>query len=114
MCAEEADRFLIEGFELSPSYPARLRAALPQTEVRACFLGHCSFAADDLAHYRGPKPQHHGASRAELVEAATWIRRRSVSLREECRESGLPYVDVGDVGFEAAMTEGRRILVGHS
>ncbi len=28
VCAEEAERFLIEGFELSPSYPARLRAAL--------------------------------------------------------------------------------------
>src|SRR6266536_3531822 len=30
VCAEEAERFLIEGFELSPSYPARLRAALPR------------------------------------------------------------------------------------
>jgi hypothetical protein len=31
VCAEEAVRFLIEGFELSPSYPARLRAALVGT-----------------------------------------------------------------------------------
>src|SRR6266498_1745724 len=36
VCAEEAERFLIEGFELSPSYPARLRAALEKTEIRAC------------------------------------------------------------------------------
>jgi len=28
VCAEEADRFLIEGFELAPCYPGRLRAAL--------------------------------------------------------------------------------------
>ncbi len=60
VCAEEADRFLIEGFELAPWYPGRLRAALEGTEVRACFLGHGSFSIDDLAGYRGPKPQHHG------------------------------------------------------
>jgi hypothetical protein len=57
VCAEEADQFLIEGFELAPSYPARLRTALGQTEIRACFLGHSSFSAADLAGYRGPKPQ---------------------------------------------------------
>jgi hypothetical protein len=39
VCAEEAERFLIEGFELSPSFVARLQAALGQTEVRGCFLG---------------------------------------------------------------------------
>src|SRR5215470_4524796 len=33
VCAEEADRFLIEGFELAPSYPVRLRAALGETEI---------------------------------------------------------------------------------
>src|SRR6266511_5201007 len=53
VCAEEADRFLIEGFELAPCYPARLRAALAGTEVRACFLGHGSFSIADLAGYRG-------------------------------------------------------------
>jgi hypothetical protein len=42
VCAEEADQFLIEGFELAPSYPSRLRTALGQTEIRACFLGHSS------------------------------------------------------------------------
>ena len=49
VCAEEAGQFLIEGFELSPSYPARLHAALVGTTVRSCFLGHRSFSADDLA-----------------------------------------------------------------
>ncbi|HEV8556611.1 MAG TPA: hypothetical protein VGR06_09475 [Actinophytocola sp.] len=34
VCAEEAERFLIEGFELAPSYPARLQAALEGTQVR--------------------------------------------------------------------------------
>jgi len=40
VCAEEAERFLIEGFELSPWYSGRLKAALEGTRVRACFLGH--------------------------------------------------------------------------
>jgi hypothetical protein len=88
--AEEAERFLIEGFELSPSYPARLRAALEGTAVRACFLGHGSFSVEDLVAYRGPKPQHHSASRAELREAAAWIRRRSRQLHEECEDADVP------------------------
>ncbi len=112
VCAEEAERFLIEGFELSPSYPARLRAALGGgTAVRACFLGHDGFSLGDLVAYRGPKPQHHGASREELREAAAWIRRRSRQLRQECADAGVPYVDVGEVGFEAAMVRARRHLL---
>ena len=113
VCAEEADRFLIEGFELAPSYPGRLRAALADTEVRACFLGHGSFSIADLAGYRGPKPQHHGASRQDLGEAAGWIRRRSRQLHDECGDVGVPYVDVGEVGFRHAMVEARRHLLGH-
>jgi hypothetical protein len=109
VCAEEADRFLIEGFELAPSYPARLQAALAGTAVRACFLGHGSFSIEDLAGYRGPKPQHHGATRQDLGDAASWIRRRSQQLRDEC---GQAYVDVGEVGFEAAMIDARRHLLG--
>ncbi len=107
------DRFLIEGFELAPCYPGRLRAALAGIEVRACFLGHGSFSSEDLAGYRGPKPQHHGASRKDLGEAAGWIRRRSRQLRDECGQAGMPYVDVGEVGFEAAMIDARRHLLGH-
>jgi hypothetical protein len=112
VCVEEVACFLIEGFELSPSYLARLQAALEQTEVRGCFLGHGSFSVEDLAGYRGPKPQHRGAARAELREAAAWIRRRSRQLREECGEAGVPYVDVGELGFEAAMLQARRLLLG--
>lgn len=112
VCAEEDERFLIEGFELSPSYPARLRAALEEVEIRACFLGHGSFSVEDLIGYRGPKPQHHSASREELGEAATWIRRRSSQLHGECRAAGVPYIDVGELGFEAAMVEARRLLLG--
>ena len=37
--AEEAACFLIEGFELSPFYLARLQAALAEIEVHGCFLG---------------------------------------------------------------------------
>jgi len=112
VCAKEAERFLIEGFELSPSYPARLRAAPERTEIRACFLGHGSFSIADLAAYRGPKPQHHGASREELREAATWIRRRSRQLHDECGDAGVPHVDVGEVGFENGMVDARRHLLG--
>jgi hypothetical protein len=112
VCVEEADRFLIEGFELAPWYPARLRVDLPGIEVRACFLGHRSFTAEDLAGYRGPKPQHEmEAPSSELVEAAAWIRRRSDQLRAECGEAGLSYLDVGELGFDAAMREGRRRLI---
>src|SRR6266487_2219348 len=113
VCAEEADRFLIEGFELAPYYPGRLRPALAATEVRACFLGHGSFSIADLAGYRGPKPQHHGAPRQDLGDAAGWIRRRSRQLRDECGQAGVPYVDVGEVGFETAMIDARRHLLGH-
>ncbi len=111
VCAEEYERFLIDGFELSPSYPARLRAALEGTAVWACFLGHEGFAVEDLVGYRGPKPQHHGASREELRQAAAWIRRRSRELRQECAAVGVPYVDVGEVGFEAAMVRARGHLL---
>jgi hypothetical protein len=112
VCTEEAEGFLIEGFELSPFYLARLQGVLEQTQVHGCFLGHGSFSVEDLAGYRGPKPQHRGASRAELREAAAWIRRRSTQLRDECSDAGVPYVDVGELGFEAAMLEGRRRLLG--
>ena len=115
VCAEEAERFLIEGFELSPSYPARLQAGLAGTTVRSCFLGHGRFSADDLAAYRGPKPQHEReASRAELDEAAAWIRRRSRQLRDECDQEEQLYLDLGAVGFQAAMEQARGHLLGRT
>ena len=113
VCAEEADRFLIEGLELAPSYPARLRAALSEIEVRACFLGHGFFSAADLAGYRGPKPQSEsGLSLKELRESASWIRHWSRQLRQQCDALRVPYVDVGQVGFEVAMAHARRLLLG--
>jgi 2-phosphoglycerate kinase len=112
VCVEEAACFLLEGFDLAPTHVARLQAALVQTEVRGCFLGHSAFSIEDLAGYRGPKPQHRGAARAELGEAAAWIRRRSRQLGDECAAAGVPYVDVGELGFEAAMLEARRLLLG--
>ena len=105
VCTEENERFLIEGFELSASYPTRLAATLENIEIRMCFLGNRSFSTDDLAGYRGPKPQHRGASREELSEAATWIRQRSEHLYEEC-------LDVGELGFDTAMIEARHQLLG--
>jgi hypothetical protein len=78
VCAEEARRFLIEGLEVALTYPARLSANIGGVSVRACFLGHGTFSSEDLATYRGPKPQHEAeASDAELDEAAAWIRQRS-------------------------------------
>jgi len=115
VCAEEAERFLIEGFELAPSYPARLRAGLEGVTIRACFLGHPTFSAADLAAYRGPKPQHERElSPAELDEAAAWIRHRSCQLRQECKAEGQPYVDVGALGFSDAMRQARRHLLGRN
>lgn len=114
VCAQEADRFLIEGFELAPFYPARLRTALDDTEIRACFLGQGAFSADDLAGYRGPKPQFENElSAEELRQSAAWIRQRSKHLREECDTLHVPYLDVGEAGFEAAMARARYLLLGH-
>jgi len=113
VCAQEAARFLIEGFELAPWYRGRLQAALAGIEVRACFLGHESFTAMDLAGYHGPKPQHeHTMSLEELEGEAVWIRTRSRRLRTECREIGLPYIDVGEAGFETALSQARNALLG--
>jgi hypothetical protein len=104
VCLEEAEQFLIEGFELAPWYPGRLQAALPGVSIRACFLGHPSFHPDDLAAYHGPKPQHETvASDAELAEAAAWIRYRSLELAEQCRIAGVPYIDIGQHSFESTM-----------
>lgn len=112
VCVEEAETFLIEGFELAPWYCGRLQAGLEGTVVRACFLGHETRTALGLAHYRGPKPQHEDAmSVVELEAAAAWIRARSRALRTECRETGLPYIDIGDAGFEAAMDAARHCLL---
>ncbi len=113
VCAEEASWFLIEGFELAPSYPMRLRAALAGTEIRACFLGHGCFSAGDLAGYRGPKPQSESdLSAGELRESASWIRHRSRQLRQQRDALRVPYVDVGEAGFEGAMAAAWRLLLG--
>jgi hypothetical protein len=115
VCAEEAGQFLIEGFELAPSHPARLQAALAPITVRACFLGHATFSASDLASYRGPKPQHERRlSAAELGEAAAWIAQRSDQLRHQCQVEGQRYIDVGALGFHVAMQQARRHLLGPS
>ena len=100
--------------DAAPSYPMRLRAALGETEIRACFLGYGSFSAEDLAGYRGPKPQSESElSPGELRESASWIRRRSSrQLRQQCEVLRVPYVDVGEADFEAAMAAARRLLLG--
>ena len=68
VCTEENERFLIEGFELSASYPARLAATLENVKILVCFLGNRSFSTDDLAGYRGSKPQHRGACKCRDYE----------------------------------------------
>ncbi len=112
VCSEEAEQFLIEGADIMPSMVSRLSAALPGITIRACFLGNAGFSDDDLAFYRGPKPQHEGdASRAELDATAAWIRHESGHYRSECARLALPYVDVGELGFDTAMIEARRHLL---
>ena len=112
VCGEEAEQFLVEGPDIVPSMVPRLWAALPGITIRSCFLGSVGFSGDDLASYRGPKPQHEGAPRAELDATAAWIRQESDRYRRDCSRLRLPYVDVGDLGFNAAMTEARRHLLG--
>ena len=113
VCAEEHEAFVIEGFDLEPSFRARLSRALAPTVIRACFLGHETFTSSDLAHYRGPKPQHENTmTDAELDAAAAWIRDRSRQLRARCTEAQVPYVDVGELGFDAAMDEATLHLLG--
>ena len=112
VCSEEAEQFLIEGPDIVPSMIPRLSAALPGTTIRACFLGNVHLTGDDLAGYRGPKPQHEGASRADLDLTAAWICQESGQYRVECTRLLLPYVDVGDLGFDAAMVEARNHLLG--
>jgi predicted kinase len=113
VCAEEHDAFVIEGFDLEPSFRARLARTLAPTVVRACFLGHETFTSADLADYRGPKPQHEDTmTDAELDAAAAWIRHRSEQLRARCTEADVPYVDVGELGFDTAMDEATRHLLG--
>ena len=112
VCGEEAEQFLIEGPDIVPSMVPRLSATLPGITIGSCFLGSVGFSADDLGSYRGPKPQHEGAPRAELEATAAWIRQESDRDRRECTRLGLPYVDVGGLGFDAAMTEARRQLLG--
>ena len=111
VCGEEAERFLVEGPDIVPSTVTRLAAALPAIAIRACFLGNVGFSGGDLASYRGPKPQHQEASLTELDTTAAWIRREGNHYRRECARLGLPYVDVGDLGFDAAMAEPRRHLL---
>jgi len=91
------------------SHACRQRCA--GTIIRACFLGNVHFTGDDLAGYRGPKPQHEGASRADIDLAAAWIRQESDQCRLECTRLLLPYVDVGDLGFNVAMAEARNHLL---
>lgn len=113
VCAEESETFLIEGFELAPWYLERLRGDLEAVEVRACFLGHENFTAADLAQYRGPKPQGEDAmSMQELEASAAWIRARSRELRLDCQEAGASYVDIAQVGYETALRQARRALLG--
>lgn len=112
VCGEEAEQFLVEGPDIVPSMVARLSTALPGITLRSCFLGSVGFSAEDLASYRGPKPQHEGARRAELDADTAWIRQESDRYRRECTRLGLPYIDVGVLGFEAAMVDARRELLG--
>jgi hypothetical protein len=61
----------------------------------------------------GPKPQfERDLSPEELRESASWIRHRSWQSRQQCDAVRVPYVDVGEAGFEAAMAEARRLLLG--
>jgi hypothetical protein len=80
--------------------PARVRAAVGDTEDRACFLGHGSFAVN-LAEYRGPKPQHYGSAREELPARPPLDPAAEIQLRPR-RLTPLCHIDEGEVGLRAA------------
>jgi len=46
-----------------------------------------------------------------LDATAAWIRRESERFHCECARLALPYVDVGGLGFDAAMIEAFRHLL---
>jgi hypothetical protein len=73
-------------------YPGRLRAALQGVEVRACFLGHGSFSADDLASVaqsRKGRPKHRGWSSRRLLPGfgGGAISCVETAVRQGCRTS---------------------------
>ncbi len=90
----------------SQGYPFKRRSAASrvlEAAQAAPFVGVYSGYMDTPgASYRGPKPQHEDASRAELEVAAAWIRAESEHYRSECARLVLPYVDVGDLGLLSA------------
>jgi hypothetical protein len=45
-------------------------------------------------------------------EASAWIRARSRELRLECGEAGAFYVDIAQAGYETALRQARRALLG--
>lgn len=92
VCVEEAERFLIEGFELAPTYPARLQAAVEGIRVRACFLGHRTFSADDLASY----PRSEAPARGAGIQRGT---RRGSRLDSTAEPSAARTVPQGRIAL---------------
>jgi hypothetical protein len=112
VCAEEAQRFLIEGFELAGH--TRSGCAVRWWAMCSGLLPrawHVLRGRSDLLPR--PETQHEAqASPAELDQAAGWIRQRSHHLRDECCHLGKPYIDVDEPGHQVAMRHARRLLIG--
>lgn len=111
---DQCETFLIEGAEWFPRHVPDLDAALEDVSLRACFLGHVTYSPDDLASYRGVNRWHDRALEEELQGLPEWIRRWSDRLRAECAQADEPYIDVGELGFDAAMDSAERSLFGES
>lgn len=107
---DQSERFLIEGAEWFPRHVAPLSAALEEASVRACFLGNATYSHEDLAAYQGVNRWHDRVDEKERQGMPEWIRRWSDRLRAECAEIGQPYIDVGEMGFDEAVTSAERSL----
>jgi hypothetical protein len=65
---------------------------------------------------RGPRRLPGTQAAARGASRGAWRGRLDPAAEQaaagECGAAGMPYVDVGELGFEAAMREARRLLLG--
>jgi hypothetical protein len=71
-----------------------------------------SWTLERRGRRRSPESDERDLSPGELRESASWIRQRSRQLRQQCEALRVPHMDVGEAGFEAALTEAWRLLLG--
>lgn len=97
---------LLEGDAIGARHVSALAGSIP---TRACFLGHVGVQPSDLIHDGGWAARH-GPER--LRSLARFIGEASQRVREECRELGWPYFDVGEPDRPTALRAAREAILG--